>query len=306
MPTTATRRAGFLDASLRDGATLDDNAGYLAQWQAEVRVVAEESARRHTWILSLIRILHYCEAAGLFDCNKPFCPVATASRQYDSDDACAIYTRRRPEEWIGGRPRVTLLRTLVQPNEIDRADCHVMVRRRHVNAAALNARAVSSVLGRKWPSYGKEGRKLARTRGVGVKHDEERGLQAGRQDRDNTANGLDASPRSSNDHNVSRGSCQAYRRAFSIARLNADHPVRPLLPRHSRGGRRTDHRLGRLIMAKRSGQGSGAATALRCTLPWRGNPAGPRKPSAFVRVKRMRTCEKNRRLGAEIFAGLVR
>jgi hypothetical protein len=63
--------------------------------------------------------------------------------------------RRRPEEWIGGRPRVILLRTLVQSNETDRADCHVMVRRRHVNAAALNARAVSSVLGRKGAGSGK-------------------------------------------------------------------------------------------------------------------------------------------------------
>ena len=65
-----------LGASLRDGAKPDDNARYLAQWQAEVRVVMEESVRRHTWIASVTRILHYCEAAGLFDSNEPFCPVA--------------------------------------------------------------------------------------------------------------------------------------------------------------------------------------------------------------------------------------
>ena len=57
-----------------------------------------------------------------------------------------------------------------------------------------------------------------------VKHDEERRLQAGRQGRDNSFKGLDTSPRSSNDDNVS-GFCQAYRRAFSIARLDAYHPV---------------------------------------------------------------------------------
>ena len=119
----------------------------------------EESARRHTWIASITRILHYCEAAGLFDSNEPFCPVATAPGQYDSHYTRAIYARRRPEEWIGGRPHVILLRTLVQSNETDRADRHVMIRRRHVNAAALNARAISSVLGRKWAGSGKDGRK---------------------------------------------------------------------------------------------------------------------------------------------------
>jgi hypothetical protein len=102
---------------------------------------------------------------------------------------------------------VILLRTLVQSNETDRADCHVMVRRRHVNAAALNAYAISSVLGRKWAGSGKHGRKQARMCRADVKHDEERGLQVGRQGGDNSSKGLDASPRSSNDHNVSRGSC---------------------------------------------------------------------------------------------------
>ena len=87
----------------------------------------EKSAHRHTWIASITRILHYCEAAGLFNSNESFCPVATASRQYDSDYARAVYARRRSKEWIGGRPRVILLRTLVQSNETDRADCHVMV-----------------------------------------------------------------------------------------------------------------------------------------------------------------------------------
>ena len=70
----------------------------------------EKGAHRHTWIASITRILHYCEAAGLFDRNESVCPVATAPRQYDSDDARAIYARRRPEEGIGGRPRVILLR----------------------------------------------------------------------------------------------------------------------------------------------------------------------------------------------------
>src|ERR1700720_3988051 len=67
-----------------------------------------------------------------------------------------------------------------------------------------------------------------------VKHDEERGLQVGRQGGDNSSKGLDASPRRSNDHNVSRGSCQGSRRAFSIARLGSDHPVpalsKPIFP----------------------------------------------------------------------------
>jgi hypothetical protein len=53
---------------------------------------------------------------------------------------------------------VMLLRTLVQSNETDRADCHVMVRGRHVNVAALNAHAISSVLGRKWAASGKDDR----------------------------------------------------------------------------------------------------------------------------------------------------
>ena len=115
----------------------------------------EQSAHRHTWIASITRILHNREAAGLFDSNEALCPVASAPRQYDPDYARAIYARRRPEEWIGGRPRVILLRTLVQSNETNRADCHVMVRRRHVNAAALNARAIPSVLGRKGAGSGK-------------------------------------------------------------------------------------------------------------------------------------------------------
>ena len=38
----------------------------------------EKSAHRHAWIASITRILHYCEAAGLFDGNEPLCPVATA------------------------------------------------------------------------------------------------------------------------------------------------------------------------------------------------------------------------------------
>ena len=114
-----------------------------------------KSAQRHTWIASITRILHYCEAAGLFDSNEPSCPVTTAARQYDSDHARAVYARRRPEEWIGGRPGVMFLGTLVQSNETDRADCHMMVRRRHVNAPALNTYAISSVLGRKWAGSGK-------------------------------------------------------------------------------------------------------------------------------------------------------
>src|ERR1700738_1121352 len=55
-----------------------------------------------------------------------------------------------------------------------------------------------------------------------VKHDAR--PQAGRQGRDNSFKGLNASSRSSNDHNVS-GFCQIYRRAFSIARPDADHLV---------------------------------------------------------------------------------
>jgi hypothetical protein len=42
---------------LRDRAKPDDNARYLAQWQAEVRVVIEKSAHRHTWIASEIQNL---------------------------------------------------------------------------------------------------------------------------------------------------------------------------------------------------------------------------------------------------------
>ena len=45
----------------------------------------EKSVHRHTWITRITRILHYCEAAGLFDSNKSFSPVATALRQYDPD-----------------------------------------------------------------------------------------------------------------------------------------------------------------------------------------------------------------------------
>jgi len=85
--TRQTRCTGVLGACLRDRAKPDDNARYLAQWQAEVRVVIEKSAHRHTWIASITRILHYCEAAGLFDSNEPLCPVATAPRQYDPDYA---------------------------------------------------------------------------------------------------------------------------------------------------------------------------------------------------------------------------
>ena len=73
-----TRCTGVLGACLRDRAKPDDNARYLAQWQAEVRVVIEKSAHRHTWIASITRILHYCE------------------RQYDSDYARAVNARRRP------------------------------------------------------------------------------------------------------------------------------------------------------------------------------------------------------------------
>ena len=73
-----TRWTGFLGASPRDRAKPDDNTRYLAQWQAEVWVVMEKSGRRHTRITSITRILHYCEAAGLFDSNKPLCPVASA------------------------------------------------------------------------------------------------------------------------------------------------------------------------------------------------------------------------------------
>ena len=49
----------------------------------------EKSAHRHTWIASVTRILHYCEAAGLFDSNEPLCPVATAPGKYNSDYARA-------------------------------------------------------------------------------------------------------------------------------------------------------------------------------------------------------------------------
>src|SRR5271156_3765416 len=45
-------QAGFLATSLRDRKP-DDNARYLAQWQAEGRVVVEKSAHRHTWIASI-------------------------------------------------------------------------------------------------------------------------------------------------------------------------------------------------------------------------------------------------------------
>ena len=61
-------------------------ARYLAQWQAKVRVVIEKSAHRHTWIASITRILHYCEAAGLFDSNEPFGPVATAGQALSSQN----------------------------------------------------------------------------------------------------------------------------------------------------------------------------------------------------------------------------
>jgi hypothetical protein len=57
----------------------------------------EKSVHRHTRITSITRILHYCEAAGLFNSNESFCPVATPP-QYDPDYARAICVRRRPEE----------------------------------------------------------------------------------------------------------------------------------------------------------------------------------------------------------------
>ena len=63
-------------ARSHSGTARSDRAG--ATGQAEVRVVMEKSAHRHTWIASVTRILHYCEAAGLFDSNEPLCPVATA------------------------------------------------------------------------------------------------------------------------------------------------------------------------------------------------------------------------------------
>src|ERR1700730_12613668 len=59
-----TRCTGSLGACLRDRAKPDDNGRYLAQWQAEVRGVMEQSAHRHTWIASITRILHNREAAG--------------------------------------------------------------------------------------------------------------------------------------------------------------------------------------------------------------------------------------------------
>jgi hypothetical protein len=52
-----TRGTGFLGASLRDRAKPDDNAWYLAQWQAEVRVVMEKSAHRHTWIAAGVPVI---------------------------------------------------------------------------------------------------------------------------------------------------------------------------------------------------------------------------------------------------------
>ena len=39
-------------------------------------------------------ILHYCEAAGLFNSNESFRPVAAAPRQYDPDYARAIIRLR--------------------------------------------------------------------------------------------------------------------------------------------------------------------------------------------------------------------
>src|ERR1700730_1805457 len=85
-----------------------------------------------------------------------------------------------------------------------------------------------------------------------VKHDEERRLQAGRQGRDNSFKGLDASPRRSNDHNVSRGFCQASRRAFSIARPDADHLVPALSTKPTFPGCKPSFGLTSVIMAYRS------------------------------------------------------
>jgi hypothetical protein len=34
----------------------------------------EKSVHRHTWIASITRILHYCEASGLFNSNESFVP----------------------------------------------------------------------------------------------------------------------------------------------------------------------------------------------------------------------------------------
>src|ERR1700730_16415558 len=84
-----------------------------------------------------------------------------------------------------------------------------------------------------------------------VKHDEECSLQAGWQGRDNSFKGLDASPRSSNDHNVS-GFCQASRRAFSIARLDAYHQV-PALSKPTFPGCKPS--FGLLALLPRTGPG---------------------------------------------------
>jgi hypothetical protein len=193
----------------------------------------EKSVHRHTWITRITRILEYRESAGPSNSNESFCPVATAPpRQYDPDYARAIYARRRPEEWIGGRPRVIFLRTLVQSNETNRADCHVMVRRRYVNAAALNALPFLPCSAGSGPAPERTaGNRLAC---VGLMWSTMNSVDCrlGGKGRDNSSYGLDASPRRSNDYNVSRGSGQASRRAFSIARLDADHPVLPRLSRH--------------------------------------------------------------------------
>src|ERR1700732_319085 len=74
-------QAGFLAASLRDRAKPDDNAWYLAQWQAEGRVVIEKSAHRHTWIASITgSCTILCSGAGFARLAKDASERGTATR----------------------------------------------------------------------------------------------------------------------------------------------------------------------------------------------------------------------------------
>ena len=150
-----------------------------------------------------MRILGDRDAARLLDRREPRGPVVERSGQHDADRARPERSRGRSKQRIDRGPHAVLRRAVQEADAIV-LERHVLVRRRHVDAAVEEAFPVSGMPRRQAPGPAEDVRQNAAAAGE-MQHHQERGPQVRREARDDRADGFDPSRRRADDDDVVRG-----------------------------------------------------------------------------------------------------
>nr|WP_246641430.1 hypothetical protein [Paraburkholderia edwinii] len=121
----------------------------LFQRQRKLRIVAIQSAHRHSRRLSLCGVLDYPDTAGEPDLSKAKRPIAAATGQNHSSHSRAIAFGCGLEQSVRGWPYAVQFGPSVESQYFAGHNDQVSVGRRNVHLACVYAIAISSIRDRK-------------------------------------------------------------------------------------------------------------------------------------------------------------